>query len=349
MKKLSKPMEDVVKGATVHHVQVGGEVVRCGYIVAGNVNTIVALMDRGVCTASDAANHGLNWITDDGMKVWESLTGKSALLAIVECAAVRHYANATSDDAEIAYYLSPAYVASKRALLDAAVLAFPDLSEREFNDLFGESYSPGDLADIVDNFRADRDAMLSEDHPTESDMITDVPNTVVDYINTELDAAMIVADIMAVDEQIRQGAELDERLTSDDRGRFEIMEAADFDRMNADLERADIESEYMSEIIEEAYREGALMIMTRKNVIVSQSYMNTMRRIADVKRADHAKWAFMRDMVANAVDKDLFAELDADVAAGKMTFRNADQGKRIARKIIRPTLGSKHKPSKNRR
>ncbi len=343
MKKLSKPMEDVVKGATVHHVQVGGEVVRCGYIVAGNVNTIVALMDRGVCTASDAANHGLNWITDDGMKVWESLTGKSALLAIVECAAVRHYANATSDDAEIAYYLSPAYVASKRALLDAAVLAFPDLSEREFNDLFGESYSPGDLADIVDNFRADRDAMLSEDHPTESDMITDVPNTVVDYINTELDAAMIVADIMAVDEQIRQGAELDERLTSDHicgTGSESVCGACIVNETD-DRDRFDM--------IEEAYHEGALMILTSKNVIVSQSYIATMSRIADVKRVDHAKWAFMRDMVANAVDKDLFAELDADVAAGKMTFRNADQGKRIARKIIRPTLGSKHKPSKNRR
>src|SRR5688572_29398929 len=40
-KKLSKPMEDMVKGAEVHDVSVNGEIVRRGYIVAGRLNTIV--------------------------------------------------------------------------------------------------------------------------------------------------------------------------------------------------------------------------------------------------------------------------------------------------------------------
>jgi hypothetical protein len=172
MRKLSKPMEDMVKGAEIHEVRVNGEVVRRGYIVAGKTNTIIALLDRGICTPAMSAmegNYSFHWLTRDGMEVWSELTGKSASLAIVECAAARHYANATSDDAEISFYQGTAYMSSKQALMDAAEMAFPDITVDEFYALFCESYSPGDLADIVDIFRANR---ATEDHSMPSDMIT---------------------------------------------------------------------------------------------------------------------------------------------------------------------------------
>lgn len=346
MKKLSKPMEDMVKAAEIHEIRINGEIVRHGYIVAGNANTVVALMGRGVCTASDAANHGFHWITDDGMKVWAELTGNDLPVIKPGFRAIDPATGQFRDsgmpaspvitDADAAEMWADRGISARSlalaieggmALLPADVRVSEVLACVPAGVALAESILRGEVSSV-----SGADMWILDETVDAVNAVS--AGIAIGQIERAWDAAMsedhltvsdMITDIIAIDEQIRQDVELDERLTSDvrDRDRFDI--------------------------ITEAFDRGRLMIMTRKNVIVSQSYIATMARIADVKRVDHAKWAFMRDMVANAVDKDLFAELDTDVAAGKMSFRNADKGKRIARKIIRPTLGCKHKPSKKRR
>ncbi len=381
MKKLSVAMEDMIKGAEIHEVRVNGEIVRHGYMVAGRTNTIVALIDRGLITTSDAGNYGINWLTPAGMQVWSELTGND--LPVIR----------------------PGFRAIDPASGRFRGSEGPSISDSDAAAMWADrGISPRSLALAIEG-----GAVLIPDDVFASEVIASVPVGVslaasilhgdvsvvssadMWILDETADTVNIVAAGMAAGQMIRAWDAAHAVNASEDHpvsgmitdARIKVrdwmymahsvpMEAADFDRMNADAERADLEAENAREIagereeamedwhdrnsvadrfdvIEEAFHTERLMIVSDKGVIVSRAYVNTMSRIAAMNRAARAQWAMMRDIVTRTTDADFWADIDAAVAAGKVSFRNADKGKRITRQIIRPTLGARIKPSKRRR
>jgi hypothetical protein len=124
-----------------------------------------------------------------------------------------------------------------------------------------------------------------------------------------------------------------------------------FDVENAAAERRDLESELDRDdapIIDRVITDDDLMILTWKNVFISQAYLNTMRRVAEISRDKATLWQDMRrEMIRQEVD--LFAGMDRSVESGLMTYGQADAWKRKIRTVCRPHIGPKRKPSKNRR
>lgn len=136
-KKLSVPMEDMIKGAALHSIRVDGIVIKAGLIVAGRPGTLVALIDRDLVTTSDAGNYGMNWLTDEGLKVYAELTGGTYM------------------PREVPGFPVPdtmTHVVTDPTVTVADVLP---VQHREMEAWL-------------------REHPVSEDHPTESDMITDV-------------------------------------------------------------------------------------------------------------------------------------------------------------------------------
>lgn len=281
MKKLSKPMEDMIKGAARHDVRVNGKIVKRGFIVAGRSGTIVALMDRELVTGSDTGNYGANWLTADGIKVWEELTGKSALNTMI---------------------LGP------------------------------------DVTSVIE----------SEDHPTESDMITDDMRGEAEKTFDVENAAAERADIEA--EHMREiMAEREEAMDNwhDDNAVAQPRTVNDF--ISSELDIVDL--------LVSAMTGDRLVIPTSgpHATFVTLDYLNTMSRIRADRSARLAQSAeafqIIRDVMVN---QDMFAYVDARMAEG-MSFRQADRSKRILRQIIRPTVFGrkpgqrrKHKASKTR-
>lgn len=127
-----------------------------------------------------------------------------------------------------------------------------------------------------------------------------------------------------------------------------------YDVENAAAEAADIRAEYeaelMSELVSEILADDALMHLTPKGIFVSGSYMNTMRRLAAVKRSDASGFALQRQHMIDEAPN-LFALIDRVLESGEITFGEADREKRRIRAHCRPSVlaGRKHKPSAKRR
>jgi hypothetical protein len=64
--KLSEPMKTMIRDAARHTVRMNGKIVRRGWIIAGRVGTVVAIMDRGLATAQTAETYGQHWLTEAG-------------------------------------------------------------------------------------------------------------------------------------------------------------------------------------------------------------------------------------------------------------------------------------------
>lgn len=86
MKKLSPAMETMVRGATRHQVRQGGRVVHTGMMVTGRTNTLVALIERGLITTMTGATFGEHWLTESGMEIYASLTGKTVRVDFFDAA-----------------------------------------------------------------------------------------------------------------------------------------------------------------------------------------------------------------------------------------------------------------------
>lgn len=275
MKRLSKPMETMIKGATEHHVRVDGEIVRSGYIIFGSTNTIVALIDRGVCTPAMSAmegNYGFHWLTDDGLSIRASLVYDDM-----------SDADRIAEDARI-------------SAREAAI-----------------------VADSV---------AMSEDHPAVSDTITDVPSiaelTTRDLIHRNVHAYSEHIDSLMLSEL--EASKLDPDAT-----------------VEVGQHRLDAEK-----IIERVITADDVMVRLPRGNLVSMAYLNTMRRIHADSLVRYDAWKTNQlSVIADAPN--LFALIDGVLEAGKISFGYADREKRRIRNITRPKLGSKRKPSKNRR
>ncbi len=98
MKKLTATMETMIKGAVFHEVRQDGIVARSGYIIAGRSNTVVALIDRGLATTSDAVNLGLNWLTEDGEDMYRGFM--NILIDAVDAATGPDLGDDVADDVD---------------------------------------------------------------------------------------------------------------------------------------------------------------------------------------------------------------------------------------------------------
>lgn len=330
--KLSKPMEDMVRGAEIHGVRVNGEVVRRGYIVAGRGNTVVALMARDICTAATAEHYGLHWLTDDGLEMRAELVYgnmSDADRATEDARINAREAAIEADNARLAE--DHPMMSDMITVASATTLDIIDGSEA------AEARMSARLADVLaaHPFPVAGDSELT--HSTD-----DMP--------LDLEAqwrAGILADLETEDAR-EIAAEREEALAEVD---FypSPMEARDFDMMNADMERRDLVSELDRDpmIIHRTLTDDDIMIMTRKGILVSQAFMNMAYRIRAYNAQHRAAWKQMQEVMAS-MPTDPFAHADAMVVRGEMTFRQADKSKRILGQIIRPTVGPKRKPSKHR-
>lgn len=203
--KLSEPMIKMISGAEIHEVWVNGEIVRRGYMIAGRSGTIVALMDRGICTASSAEFHGMNWLTELGLVALTSLTGTE----VPSMDDMPVYLNTTSEDhptqSDMITDTRDAWINRREAAIEAdnarMGAEWDDVAagEEHYESLNPETNElPYDAERIFDmenaalegaDIRAEYEAEVAEESR----------NAVVDYMNAELDVAMLIAEIMADD------------------------------------------------------------------------------------------------------------------------------------------------------
>jgi hypothetical protein len=321
VKKLSGPMEDMIKGAEVHETRINGKIVRRGYMVAGRSNTIVALIDRGLITTSDAGNHGINWLTESGLVVLHDLTG-------VEVPGM--------DDMPV--FLPNGF---------RDVPMSEDHPADSCNDCESGQTCPEHCTHRggTNSTPCPRHDVASEDHPADSGMITDAPVEVRDWVHVAHSVPMEAGDFdrMNADaeradldsENVREFAAEREEAMDDWHERNSVV-----DYINTELDAAMIFVEAMSD--------DRLMTLTSKGVFVSRAYINVMSRIAAMSADRMQLWrAHQADVIRETPN--LFALLDAMHREGTITFGKADKEKRKIRNTCRPCLGVKRKPSKHHR
>lgn len=349
MKKLSKPMEDMIKGAVLHEVRVDGIVVMHGLMVAGRVGTIVALIDRELITTSDAGHYGLNWLTDEGIKVYAELTGES-----VEAPS---YPSLGDDVTPEDHQAAPDMITE----MDCYVCG----KSADTEILFKNGTRLGLCESVMCREVADDEGMIFIDviggHDINERAARIHAETADDYINAreaaiEADNARLAAewDDVAAGEEHYESMNPETNELPGDAERI-------FDMENAALEGADIRAEYEAEVAEESrhaaivdeliaeiYADDRPMFLTSKGSFVSGSYVNTMRRIAGESRNSILAWRSRQYESRLTMDDD-FHVLDMMVDEGTISFGRADRYKRVIRATCRPRIGAKRKPSKNRR
>lgn len=317
--KLSKTMEDMIKAATLHQERVtddiiSGDVVIHGMRVMGRTNTIVALLDRGLVTAEKA---GCNWLTEDGLAVRAALTGES-----LDAPPFHELGDdVTPEDHPTE---SDMITGARDAWINAREAAIEADNARLAAGLDDESVEP----EVMEQMRAD----ATDCDDCKGDHDAHVP-------------CRIHRDPIAYSKHV--DALMSDVLTNELPGDAERAWDAENAAMEAASVRDEYEGESVAEIINRVITADDIMIKTDRT-FVSMNYLNTMRRI-HADRADRRnRWKTLQATVI-ADMPNLFELIDAVYAEGKITFKQVDRERRRIRIITRPTLGSKHKPSKSRR
>lgn len=358
MKRLSKPMETMIKGATEHHVRVDGEIVRSGYIVFGSTNTIVALMERGVCTPAMSAmegNYGFHWLTDDGLSIRASLVYDDM------SDADRIAEDARISAREAAIVADNVAMSEDHPAVSDTITDVPSIAELTTRDLLDGS----EAAEARISARL-ADVMALYPFPMEA--------ADFDRMNADLEGADIegenAREIAAEREEAMEQMRADASDCDDCKGDHDTIVTCRIHRnvhaysehidslMLSELEASKLDPDATIEvgqhrldaekIIERVITADDVMVRLPRGNLVSMAYLNTMRRIHADSLVRYDAWKTKQYAVI-ADTPNLFALIDGVLEAGKISFGYADREKRRIRNITRPKLGSKRKPSKNRR